>query len=1097
MRRSRPSFGRGAAWTALWILLLVGSIAVPPGTAYSFTGGDPTPITLSVRTPEYRLSDAGVAVPGYALETTPGHPLLPVYGTLVALPPAGGWELTFEAPGSRLLEQHIAVPAVPVPDLDVSDAASWAMLSVEERPSAVPVVDRPDPAVYSADAFYPAVPVVAGEPVWQGAQRLLPVRVYPFQYNPVTQQLRYHPELHIRITPAAAEPGEAAGVTALAAPAAPAAPAAANALRIRTSSEGMHRLTYADLTAGGVPAGTSTDSFAMTYLGQPIDIEVLDADGVLNDGDLVIFYAEAYHGRYMRDNVYFFTYGGAASGDRMAQRSVTPTGGEPVRTAMTSTLHVEFDNAYFGDYPLPATADHFFASPTLAVNAATPVSSLTYNLALVDPLMDGQVAFRGQFYGVVDRTDVAPDQSVQVRLNGNALGTFAWDGRTGHTPQAVGPADWLAAAANTLTVEAAQAQLPALPGYSVYVDWVELDYPAQTQARQDRLHIKGLALAPSDTSVEVEATGFTTDQVTVYDIRDPRRPVILTTLQAVDADASYDLHFWDAWSAESPAPAYFLASPAALIAPAAIEAADIPAWNTPANNYDYIAIVHRSLWDAIQPLLDFRTAQGLRVAKVDVQNIYDLYSGGRLDPEAIRAFLTYAYFNWNPDGPRPHYVLLVGDGHYDFKKATGTPQLNLIPPYLLNIDPWIGETAADNRYVSVNGPDDYMPDMALGRIPAQNPAELTAAVNKILRYEDATRPDYVPDGDWQKMVSFVADRADDPAGNFQAFSEDTRLNWLPAAYDNRHIYWRTDYFYAYPANGTPNMNDAIKAALGDSVMMQWFGHASRFIWGSTQVVSSFSITGMAPTTQWPLTVDYSCWTGYFTNLYNFYGDYRSFNEAMLLTPDRGSIATIGPSGLHVGGALSVLNQGLVKAIFQDDIRVVGDALNAAKQHFSAYSPFWHDVIDTTVLFGDPAMQLRLPDDTQAAPNPPYIGITAATGAVNLSWQHPDRTLTQYQARRSEEPYFVPDQGQLVGSYSYSPNIYGEGTPFNFVDDGACGYFMVNNTPLTPCTPQSPTTTVIGDPAHNYFWVVRAGNSANEFADSNRVGAFNYALVKGN
>ena len=67
-------------------------------------------------------------------------------------------------------------------------------------------------------------------------------------------------------------------------------------------------------------------------------------------------------------------------------------------------------------------------------------------------------------------------------------------------------------------------------------------------------------------------------------------------------------------------------------------------------------------------------------------------------------------------GP-PRYVLLVGDGHYDFKNVTGTPQLNLIPPYLIPIDPWIGETAADNRYVSVDGTADFMPDMAIGRIP--------------------------------------------------------------------------------------------------------------------------------------------------------------------------------------------------------------------------------------------------------------------------------------------------------------------------------------------------------------------------------------------
>ena len=62
----------------------------------------------------------------------------------------------------------------------------------------------------------------------------------------------------------------------------------------------------------------------------------------------------------------------------------------------------------------------------------------------------------------------------------------------------------------------------------------------------------------------------------------------------------------------------------------------------------------------------------------------------------------------------------MGDGHYDFTGVTTTLP-NLIPPYLDNLDPWIGETAADNRFVTVDGPNDILPDMHMGRIPAQTP----------------------------------------------------------------------------------------------------------------------------------------------------------------------------------------------------------------------------------------------------------------------------------------------------------------------------------------------------------------------------------------
>ena len=81
---------------------------------------------------------------------------------------------------------------------------------------------------------------------------------------------------------------------------------------------------------------------------------------------------------------------------------------------------------------------------------------------------------------------------------------------------------------------------------------------------------------------------------------------------------------------------------------------------------------------------------------------------------------------------------------------------------------------------------------------------MTAVVNKILAYEN---PSQTPNGAWQNRVTFIADSATDPAGNFQALSDAVRLNWLPASYTNRHIYWGTDYTVAYPPPNGANMNE--------------------------------------------------------------------------------------------------------------------------------------------------------------------------------------------------------------------------------------------------------------------------------------------------
>ena len=450
----------------------------------------------------------------------------------------------------------------------------------------------------------------------------------------------------------------------------------------------------------------------------------------------------------------------------------------------------------------------------------------------------------------------------------------------------------------------------------------------------------------------LRADGFDHANVAVYDVRDPHHPVQIGAVQTTPSGGQQRVDVWDQWPQGQP-PSYLLAAEQGFRAPLTLELDSVTKWMSPNHEADYIAIVHSSLSSAVQPLLDRRAAAGLRIAKVDVQDIYDEVSGGRVDPEAIRTFLAYAYEHWNGGGDPPRYVLLVGDGHYDFKDATGRHLPNLIPPYLLTIDPWLGETGADNRYVSVDGPDDYLPEMSVGRIPAKTAADVTAYVNKVRAYEEA------PAGAWQARTFFVADRADDAAGNFWALSDDARLNWLPASYDDRSLYLGM----AGLQTGA-QVRAAIQSAYNEGgVYLQWFGHASQFRWGSSSVYDILAPAGLNTSAQNPFSVHFGCWSGYFLGVQGSpqYGNNeQSLGEVLVLTPGKGSIADLSPSGLHVGSALQTLNQGLVKAVFQDRVTRVGDAVTEAKDYFYANSYSWHDVIDTSILFGDPALVLRLP-----------------------------------------------------------------------------------------------------------------------------------------
>ncbi|MER2597999.1 MAG: C25 family cysteine peptidase [Caldilineales bacterium] len=925
-------------WSWMLTLVLLGGTLAPVTAAPL----GPWVEDLRVKTPRYILSGGGVAVEGYALNDVPGAPALPVWSSVVELPAGGDFEMTWESLGGGELIPQFAIPPVPAP------VANWSVdtSTPGDLPSAVPLSERPDAAIYDTNAYYPAVPVATGQVQWQRGKRLLSLRVFPFQYNPVTRTLRYHPDIRIKLT--VNSPSNQPASAFAPQPPAHAPAATSGALRIRTAARGMFRLTYNDLVTAGVPVDTvSPASFAMTYLGDPVAIEVTgEADGHFDPGDLVIFYAQPYAGRYQKDNVYWFTYGGT-SGLRMAARAVTPTGSEPLVTTVTNTLHIELDKDYRTNFPRPKDADHWFDLP-LSPDVATGVFTATrsYDLVLDDALTSGVVQIETAVHGGADRP-LNPDKSVAVYLNSHLATTHRWEGMTYAVFTANAPAGALLASGNQIKLVAAVSQLPGVEFYSISPDWVTLWYPAQADAEGDSLYIAQVAAGAN----QVAVTGFTTPDVAVYDLRQPNAPVRLLSASAAAAGPGYTLSFWDE---ALPGPTYYLTSQAALTAPQSIEADNVSAWSTPQHTADYIAVVHPSLWTAIDPLLAYRAAEGLRVAKVDIQDVYDEWSYGRRDPEALRSFLSYAYHHWNAGEEPPQYVLLAGDGTYDFTGVSGTTLPNLIPPYLADSDPWRGENAIDNRFVSVDGPDDFLPDMALGRLPATSPADVAAVTAKIIAYETSA-----PAGDWQRRVVFVADNYADPAGNFHALSNDIRFNWLPAGYSDSTIYYNADYF-----SGSA-MQTAIKNAYNnDAFLVQWFGHGSIIRWGSVAMFYVYHVPNLQANDVWPVTVNYTCINGYFVNVLS---NYQSLAEGLVLTPQRGSVAALASSGFEIGPVLQIFNRGVTEAIFQQRIARAGEAVDAAKLFYFANSSTFMDVIDAMTYFGDPALKLRLPDSALATP----------------------------------------------------------------------------------------------------------------------------------
>lgn len=161
------------------------------------------------------------------------------------------------------------------------------------------------------------------------------------------------------------------------------------------------------------------------------------------------------------------------------------------------------------------------------------------------------------------------------------------------------------------------------------------------------------------------------------------------------------------------------------------------------NGADYIVITPKQFLRALEPLLRKRAAGGLRVAAVTPEQIYKTFDRWPAGPKAIRAFIRYAYYNWQ--APAPRYVLLNGDINI-YEKYD--PEGVMMPTFLVRMIDG-GKTASDNPFADMDG--DEIPEIAVGRFPVDTAEELDAVIAKIIAYE--TNP---PPGPWRRRISVFA-----------------------------------------------------------------------------------------------------------------------------------------------------------------------------------------------------------------------------------------------------------------------------------------------------------------------------------------------------
>ncbi len=557
-------------------------------------------------------------------------------------------------------------------------------------------------------------------------------------------------------------------------------PATGLSYKIRVERDGIYRLTYDDLSAAGIPVDVlDPRTFRIWEQGTEVAVYVVgEGDGSFDPGDAVIFYGKMARTRYQDPNVYWLTYGGA-NGLRMTTRDVTP-GSAPTVADYPRLLHLEENVEYWRDVPMEAGADHWYWKTYNAFECTNPwfcaarrEISVTVPISTASPLPHTAV-LRPRVRGASSDPSRNPDHHAIFYVNGFKVGDAYWDGEDAFTGEFTFNQNLLIDGTNVISL---YVPLDIVDREYGLLNWVELEYYDQFIARGDVLDF-----AVAETGERrVTVRGFTDPSILLLDITDPQHPTRLTNATVSPDGGTYTLTFQDAFSTPN---AYVAVAEPAFLTPASIERDTPSDLKNPANGADWIVITHAAFREQAEQLAAHRaTFSGLRTMVVDVQDVYDEFSGGLLSPEAIREFLAYARDHWTP--PAPRYVVLFGDGNLDYKDYNPyKTKEQFIPPYLDSVDCFMGETASDNRFVA--GPrtssnpgalecqKHAMPFMAIGRLPANDAVEANTMVRRIICYEnpsDARCAGLDGPAGWEKRAVFVTDNNDN-AGAFTCHSDE-------------------------------------------------------------------------------------------------------------------------------------------------------------------------------------------------------------------------------------------------------------------------------------------------------------------------------------
>ena len=752
--------------------------------------------------------------------------------------------------------------------------------------------------------------------------------------------------------------------------------------KIYLKEKGVYRVTYEMLLNIGLPnVGIESMQFELfnDSASIPIDVVDLDSNGIFNSGDYFQFvgFPAAPHDQYTRiniynnSNVYWFSYQ-ADSLNFYKFRDGDKRTAIALISNTVETLRFEKDSIYSHlGYAPNGNRDYWYWGKA---EFRSGLSTSFFKKIVEDSIWDNfylqkpQAKIKVGLHGLTNiNCSAGFAHTAQVLFNSYPVGTIQWNGQEAaifeknfylSLSNAGGDTVFLNWQNPQEIIVQSTGDVCNTTGEDIFlVNYVELQYWRWNKTSENHYFFTS---PPGDFGENIYwMYNWLRDNMKVYI---PSRNELISN-PWITNDTSKSVRFVDTLYQQTD---YYCVADDYYLVPDSItnNVAHSDLRNI-TNSADYIIITHPDFLSSAQRLANYRSSNlkgysDPRVKIVNVMDIYNEFSFGLLNPNALQLFVKYAFENWQ--SPAPAYITLMGDLSSDYRKILPNSRNNFIPsiPYHSII---YGQASSDNQIVTVVG-NDLVPELAIGRISCETAEEADFLVERILNYP----ADF--NKEWKQNVLLLSSGL--TAADENQFKFNDRNMILANSYvepegiksSKVFRYANKPEYIQYQGEG-PDIRREIDKG---TVIVNYYGHGGGFQWDL--VFTDDDIRALNNGNKLPFVISVTCYTAHYDNQ-------EIFGEIFNSEPDKGSIAFFGSSGVTFWPTTANFNQDLFREIFRNKKYVIGDAILRAKSN-SGYGA----MLALLTLLGDPALELALPYTADFFVNPSSISIDPINPLIN-------------------------------------------------------------------------------------------------------------------